>query len=215
MKALYRFDDHLRSLHSSSAQTPFTLIGIDEAGRGPLAGPVVACALILPENFNDSRLNDSKKMTHSARESLYPKLKKESLWAFGLGQVDLIDSVNILQATHKAMHMALQNLLRLRPGIIPGLVAIDGRPIPPTGHKQVSIVRGDGKSASIAAASVMAKVFRDRIMKTVSRHFPEYSFHQHKGYGTRLHQQELARLGPTPIHRKTFFPVSEFFASQN
>ncbi len=215
MRALFRFDSNLRKQHSLTLKNNFSLIGIDEAGRGPLAGPVVACALVLPPGFYDKRLNDSKKMTPAARESLYPILKKEALWAFGLGQVGLIDSVNILRATHKAMQTALNNLLSAYPAITPGLIAVDGRPIPPTGHRQVSIVRGDSRSASIAAASVMAKVFRDKIMKTVSRHFPDFSFHQHKGYGTRQHQEQLARLGPTPLHRKTFFPVSEFYSSQN
>ena len=209
-KKLFRFDEKLKNENSSS-QGNFCLIGVDEAGRGPLAGPVVACALVLHPSFYDHRLDDSKKLDPFLRAVLYRRLKRSARWAFGLGQVSLIDSINILRATHRAMHAALHNLLRLYPDLSPDLVAIDGNPIPPTGHRQMSIVKGDSKSASIAAASVMAKVFRDKIMRTLNTRFPGYGLHRHKGYATPEHQEKLARIGPSPIHRKSFYPVRSFF----
>lgn len=206
-EALFRFDKNLSKQIPSFPRKKFCLIGIDEAGRGPLAGPVVACAVALSENFFEPRLNDSKKLDASTRAELDRRLRKSSRWAFGIGQVDLIDSVNILRATHRAMHSAIRNLLHVHPDLKPDLILIDGRPIPPSGHRQVSIVKGDALSASIAAASVMAKVFRDKIMKVLSRRFPEYGFHKHKGYGTREHQEKILRFGPSPVHRKSFAPV--------
>lgn len=204
--ALFRFDEKLKSKFSPSLKT-FCLVGIDEAGRGPLAGPVVACAVALPEGFFDVRLDDSKKLSPSTRLDLYKKIKAQAFWGISVGQVSLIDSVNILSATHQSMLLALKNLLTGQPHIQPDLVAVDGRPVPPSGFPQISIVKGDTLSASIAAASVMAKVFRDRIMSTLETRFPGYGLARHKGYGTLAHQERLAKLGPSPVHRKSFAPV--------
>lgn len=207
-RPLFRFDEKLKSDPSSFPKENFCLIGIDEAGRGPLAGPVVACAVWLPPEFYDKRLDDSKNLDPLTRFHIYRRLKSRALWGLGMGQVELIDSINILRATHFAMHMALRNLLRCHPGLVPDLVAIDGLPIAPMGHRQKAIVGGDSRSAVIAAASVMAKVTRDKIMRTLSSRFPSYFFHKHKGYGTPEHRERLTRFGPSPVHRKSFFPVS-------
>ena len=211
--ALFRFDEELKSEFSPSKNN-FCLVGIDEAGRGPLAGPVVACAVALPAGFFDERLDDSKKLDPATRAYLYKKIKAKAAWGISVGQVSLIDSVNILSATHRCMHAALRNLLAWNPHIQPDLVAVDGRTIPPSGLRQVSIVKGDTLSASIAAASVMAKVFRDRIMRTLSTRFPGYGFARHKGYGTAAHQERIAVLGPSPVHRKSFAPV-RFMLDEN
>jgi len=211
-EALYRFDHQLKKTYKILSHRSPCLVGIDEAGRGPLAGPVVACAIILPKGFTDPRLNDSKKIPPKPREDLYQRLKNESRWAFGLGSVSLIDTVNILRATHSAMHEALKNLLKRYPDLRAGLVAVDGMPIPPTGSTQVSIIKGDCQSASIAAASVMAKVFRDIIMRTLCTRYPGYAFSKHKGYATSEHQEKLAVLGPSAVHRRSFYPVSQRFS---
>ena len=203
---LFRFDRKLIKLLEKPPRS-FCLVGIDEAGRGPLAGPVVASAVVLPRDFYDARLNDSKKLKASLRLNLYKKLRTKARWAIGTGQVSLIDSVNILKATHMAMKGALANLLRRYPGLKPDLIIIDGLPVPGMGFPQKSIVEGDGKSASIAAASVIAKVFRDRIMTTLSKSYPAYGLHKHKGYGTPQHQKNLLRFGPSPVHRRSFSPV--------
>jgi len=219
-KSLFRFDEKLKSKFSPSLFSPsfpqknFCLIGIDEAGRGPLAGPVVACAVALPEGFFDARLDDSKKLSPSTRSYLYKKIKDKASWGFSVGQVSLIDSINILSATHQSMLSALQNLLRGHPHIQPDLVAVDGRPVPSSGFRQISIVKGDTLSASIAAASVMAKVFRDHIMRTLETRFPGYGFARHKGYGTAAHQESLAKLGPSPIHRRSFAPLRNWLNDQ-
>jgi ribonuclease HII len=205
-RKLFLFDEKLKA--SLAAKDGFCLIGIDEAGRGPLAGPVVACAMLLPQGFYDERLDDSKKLDKLTRFHLYRRLKRCARWGLGVGQVGMIDSINILQATHYAMHMALRNLLRVHAPLNPDLIAIDGLPISPTGHRHQAIIGGDGKSASIAAASVMAKVFRDKIMRVLHTRFPGYNFHKHKGYGTLEHRERILRFGPSPVHRKSFFPVS-------
>ena len=203
---LFLFDKKIKASHQ---QRPgdFCLVGIDEAGRGPLAGPVIACALVLPPDFHDPVLDDSKKLDPGKRLKLYKKLRVKARWAIGCGQVSLIDSINILKATHFAMKAALSNLIRRYPDLTPDLILIDGLAVPQMGYPQKSVIGGDGKSASIAAASVVAKVFRDRIMTTLSKTYPAYGLHRHKGYATPQHQKNLVRFGPTPIHRKTFFPV--------
>ena len=205
-ESLYSFD---RSLAANSNKDPgkFLIAGIDEAGRGPWAGPVVACAMILPKDFHDLRINDSKQLSPALRETLYKKITEGSFWAIGTGQVSLIDSDNILQATYCAMRNALQNLLRANPQISPDLVLVDGRKVPGIGLPQKAVIRGDAQSASIAAASIVAKVFRDRMMRVLDRLYPQYGFARHKGYGTKLHLKNLLEFGPSPVHRKSFAPV--------
>ncbi|HUM83157.1 MAG TPA: ribonuclease HII [Lachnospiraceae bacterium] len=176
------------------------LCGIDEVGRGPLAGPVVACALILPTDHNILYINDSKKLTANKREELYEILTEEAV-AFGIGMVTpmRIDEINILQATYEAMREAISKLT-----VRPGLLLNDAVHIPQVEIPQVSIVGGDGKSVSIGAASIVAKVTRDRMMEEYERMFPGYGFARNKGYGTADHIAALKSLGPCPIHRRTF-----------
>ena len=186
--------------------------GIDEAGRGPWAGPVVAAAVILPQDATLPGLNDSKKVLPKKREDLFQKINECAL-AVGVGIVgnNEIDSKNILQATLAAMSQALGVLK-----ITPDLVLIDGNMcLPGISIRQRSIVAGDAKSAAIAAASIIAKVTRDRIMIEFAKQFPQYGFEKHKGYGTKEHQDALQNFGPCPIHRKSFEPVGRLFEQKN
>ena len=182
------------------------IAGIDEAGRGPLAGPVVAAAVIFPSKVNILGLNDSKKLSASKREELFPKIQEISV-AFGLAVVDqkVIDKINILQAARLAMKQAVETLK-----ITPGLLLIDGNQKIDSTLNQWAIVKGDSRSLSIAAASVLAKVTRDRIMDGYHKLYPQYEFNRHKGYGTRLHRNLIQEHGPCPIHRSTFKGVSEY-----
>ena len=184
------------------------IAGVDEAGRGPLAGPVVAAAVILPEEFSSNQLNDSKKLSSSKREKIYNELMNvdsKVISAFAVIDEVVIDKINILRATHKAMAQASSNL-----SIEPSFVIIDGMPIKDFPFNNESIIKGDSKSLSIAAASVIAKVERDRIMLNYSKEYPEYKFDKHKGYGTKLHLDALKKFGPCKIHRKSFAPVKKF-----
>ncbi len=208
---LFRFDDGLKDglrIESSGVQE-FLLVGIDEAGRGPLAGPVVAGAVCLPHPFFDASLADSKLLSPPIRERLYRKIVAEAYFGVAVIEVEHIDTLNILRATHRAMKHALLNLIEKHPALIPGLVAVDGNPVPDMGYRQKSIVQGDRKSAAIAAASVIAKVTRDRIMHDFHVQYPQYGFARHKGYGTKLHIKNLEVHGPCPIHRKSFAPVRQ------
>ena len=182
------------------------IAGIDEAGRGPLAGPVVAAAVILPERFRHPVLNDSKKLSADQRERIYAELTAhgEIVWAVAVVEHDEIDRINILRATHEAMRRALTALAAL-----PDHVLIDGLPVNPFPVAQTALVGGDGLSFSIAAASVIAKVTRDRIMVLMDERHPGYEFAQHKGYGTELHLARLREHGPCPIHRRSFLPVQQ------
>ena len=182
------------------------IAGIDEAGRGPLAGPVVAAAVIFPSKVNIPGLNDSKKLSANKREELFPKIQEISV-AFGLAVVDqkVIDKINILQAARLAMKQAVETLK-----ITPGLLLIDGNQKIDSTLNQWAIVKGDSRSLSIAAASVLAKVTRDRIMDGYHKLYPQYEFNRHKGYGTRLHRKLIQEHGPCPIHRSTFKGVSEY-----
>ena len=182
------------------------IAGIDEAGRGPLAGPVVAAAVIFPSKVNIPDLNDSKKLSANKREELFPKIQEISV-AFGLAVVDqkVIDKINILQAARLAMKQAVETLK-----ITPGLLLIDGNQKIDSTLNQWAIVKGDSRSLSIAAASVLAKVTRDRIMDGYHKLYPQYEFNRHKGYGTRLHRNLIQEHGPCPIHRSTFKGVSEY-----
>ncbi len=174
--------------------------GIDEVGRGPLAGPVVAAAVILPEDCHMFYINDSKKLTAQTREVLYDRIMEEAV-AVGIGCVShaRIDEINILQATYEAMREAISRL-----DVTPGILLNDAVTIPGVDLPQEPIIHGDAKSISIGAASIVAKVTRDRMMEEYDELFPEYGFASNKGYGSRRHIEALEQYGPTPIHRRTF-----------
>ena len=176
------------------------IAGIDEVGRGPLAGPVTACCVILPEDHPIYHLNDSKKLSPKKREELYGIILKEAL-SVGLGEESpaVIDGINILQATYSAMRKAIDAC-----AMKPDLLLVDAVTIPGTDIKQVGIIKGDAKSASIAAASIVAKVTRDRYMEEMDKLYPEYHFASNKGYGTAEHIAALRKYGPCPIHRRSF-----------
>lgn len=176
------------------------ICGIDEAGRGPLAGPVVAGAAILPKDCTILYLNDSKKLSEKRREELFLEIKEKALaWNVGMASPERIDEINILQATYEAMRQAVTGLLPA-----PQILLNDAVTIPEISIKQIPIIKGDAKSVSIAAASILAKVTRDHMMLEYDKLYPEYGFAKHKGYGTAAHIAALKELGPTPIHRKTF-----------
>jgi ribonuclease HII len=174
--------------------------GIDEVGRGPFAGPVVACCVILPKDCNILYINDSKKLSEKRREELFDIITKEAV-AYGIGIVDntVIDEINILNATYEAMRQAIGKL-----SVKPDVLLNDAVTIPGVDIKQVPIIKGDAKSISIGAASIVAKVTRDRIMCEYDEVYPGYDFAKNKGYGTAAHIQGLKEIGPCPIHRKTF-----------
>ena len=176
------------------------ICGVDEAGRGPLAGPVCAAAVILPPNVEIPGLNDSKKLSDKKRRELYPVIKETAI-AYGIGFADHkdFDEINILQATYLAMERAI-NQLEVRPE----LALIDGNRAKDFGIPVETVVHGDSLSASIAAASVLAKVTRDDYMLKMAEEYPGYDFEIHKGYGTKAHYAALTKLGPSPIHRMTF-----------
>ncbi len=176
------------------------ICGIDEVGRGPLAGPVVAGAVVLPKDCGILYLNDSKQLSEKKREELYEVIMEQAV-ATGLGYVgpERIDEINILQATYEAMRQAVAAL-----GVTPDLLLNDAVTIPQVEIRQVPIIKGDAKSISIAAASIIAKVTRDRLMVQYDEVFPEYGFASNKGYGAKVHLEALEKYGPTPIHRKSF-----------
>lgn len=176
------------------------ICGIDEVGRGPLAGPVVAGAVILPKDCDILYLNDSKKLSEKMREELYGEIMEKAV-ATGIGMVgpQRIDEINILQATYEAMRMAIGNLK-----VRPDLLLNDAVTIPEVNIRQVPIIKGDAKSASIAAASIIAKVTRDRLMVQYEDVLPGYGFASNKGYGSAVHIQALQKMGATPIHRQSF-----------
>jgi ribonuclease HII len=180
--------------------------GVDEAGRGPLAGPVAAAAVILPRDLSFTLLDDSKKLTKRRREILYQELTSNPtvIWAAAMVGAEEIDEINILRATHKAMGLAVGSL-----AVIPDIALVDGLPVKglPVSHE--SLVKGDGLSLSIAAASVIAKVTRDRFMEKIAEEFPAYGFAKHQGYGTREHLEALKKHGPCRYHRRSFQPVSQ------
>lgn len=174
--------------------------GVDEAGRGPLAGPVCAAAVILPIDCEIEGLNDSKKLSEKKRDLLYDIIKEKAV-AYSIALVDekTIDEINILQATFKAMREAINSL-----DPKPDIALIDGNGRPESGIDELPIVKGDARSMSIAAASILAKVTRDRLMLEIDEAYPEYQFKKHKGYGTKLHYEALEKYGASPVHRKTF-----------
>ena len=180
------------------------IAGVDEAGRGPLAGPVVAAAVILPKNHKIEGLADSKKLTPKKREKLFDEIKAVSQVGIGIVSHKTIDQINILQGTFKAMRKALGRLSKK-----PEKALIDGFSLPEQVIKNEGIIGGDSKVESISAASIVAKVTRDQIMKNMDPIFPEFGFAQHKGYGTKQHMEALKKFKATPIHRKPFRPVKE------
>lgn len=176
------------------------ICGVDEVGCGPLAGPVVAAAVILPKDCDILYLNDSKKLAENKREEIYDEIMAKAISVgVGFATPERIDEINIRQADFEAMRMALSKL-----SIEPDFIMVDGYPIGDIDKKQISIVKGDSKSASIAAASIIAKVTRDRLMTQYDEVFPGYGFASNKGYGSKEHIDAIKTLGPTPIHRKTF-----------
>ena len=195
--------DHEREAEHSGYRS---VAGVDEAGRGPLAGPVVAAAVVLPPELSLPGLRDSKKMSPALREILYDQII-EKCTGFGIGQVDerTIDEINILQAALLAMKKAVEQLPAPA-----DMLLIDGNRGIECDTDQKTIIGGDDASLSIAAASVLAKVTRDRLMERYHEQYPQYEFSRHKGYGTRLHRERIQQYGPCPIHRKTFKGVAEY-----
>lgn len=192
-KELFEYDSELR-------KTSPVLCGVDEAGRGPLAGDVYAAAVIFNDEILIDYLNDSKKISESRREKLYDEIiKRADAYCIASASVEEIDKLNILQASMLAMKRAVEGL-----GVKPNLALIDGNRLPELECPAQYLVKGDAKSASIAAASVLAKVSRDRYMKELAEKYPEYGFEKHKGYGTALHCKMLKKYGASDIHRRTF-----------
>ncbi len=182
------------------------IAGVDEAGRGPLAGPVSAAAVILPKGYSHPLLDDSKKLSEKKRELIYEDIvsDKRIRWAHSFAESDEVDTINVLKATHAAMARAVKQLGE------PSVYAlIDGLPVKNFPFESEGIVKGDGKSLSIAAASIIAKVTRDRKMLEYAEQFPEYGFERHKGYGTKFHLEALRKHGPVSIHRQSFAPVAQ------
>ena len=180
--------------------------GIDEAGRGPLAGPVTAAAVILPCAYEHALLDDSKKLTARSRDLIYEELTSDPsiCWGVAFAEVEEIDALNILRATHTAMRRAAMAL-----SARPSFCLIDGLDVPGFPLDARGVVKGDGISLSIAAASIIAKVSRDRRMQELAEEFPVYGFEKHKGYGTKAHLEALREHGPCPEHRRSFAPVAE------
>lgn len=176
------------------------IAGCDEAGRGPLAGPVIAAAVILPKNFFHPAINDSKKLSPAQRARAYPIITSAALaYAFGIADHEVIDEINILNATKRAMRDAIRGL-----SIKPEAILIDAVKLEDLGGEQISLIHGDALSISIAAASILAKVRRDGIMTEYHRVYPVYQFDRHKGYPTALHRARIKEFGPCPIHRMSF-----------
>lgn len=193
--------DNMWEIENSYFEKGFRLIcGVDEAGRGPLAGPVCAAAVILPPNHNIPGLNDSKKLSDKKRRELYPLIKEQAV-AYGIAfaSEQEIDDINILQATFLAMQRAIDQL-----SVKPDFALIDGNREKDFGVPVKTVVHGDSLSASIAAASVLAKVTRDDLMLKLSEQYPQYAFDIHKGYGTKAHYEAISTHGPCPVHRMTF-----------
>jgi ribonuclease HII len=187
------------------------IAGVDEAGRGPLAGPVVAAACILPRGVQIKGIDDSKKLTPEKRAELYELLTHHPAIIFGIGIVESpqIDEMNILRASLHAMALAVQNLSKE-----PDYLLIDGNHLPPTHIVSKAVIKGDSRSISIGAASIIAKHRRDLLMVEYHQKFPQYGFHQHKGYGTKMHLEALKIHGPCPIHRVSFEPVRSLTTDQ-
>ena len=187
------------------------IAGVDEVGRGPLAGPVVAAAVILPPDHNITGLGDSKKLTPKRREVLALLIREQAIaWALGRAEVEEIDSINILQASLRAMERAVIQL-----STVPQHVLVDGKHCPMLPMKVTAIIGGDATEPAISAASILAKVARDQEMIAMAQRYPDYGFEKHKGYGTRAHMAALAAQGPCAIHRLSFAPVAKALAKSS
>ena len=199
---LFEYDSEIRKSCS-------VFCGVDEAGRGPLAGDVYAAAVIFDENTLIDGLNDSKKLSEKKRELLFDEIKEKAVsYCIAIASVEEIEAYNILNATFLAMKRAVQGL-----SVVPETAFVDGNRIPPDMPCGVqTLVKGDGLSASIAAASILAKVSRDRYMKEIAEKYPEYQFEKHKGYGTKLHNELILKYGPSPVHRMSF--LRKLYAKQ-
>jgi ribonuclease HII len=187
------------------------IVGVDEAGRGPLAGPVYAAAVVFPPNFKNAKINDSKKLTAKEREALFPLIKQKAL-GYGIASVSAeeIDRINIYEATKVAMKEALAQI-----SVPYDLILTDAMPLKGLSTPVVPIIKGDAQCLNIAAASILAKVSRDHYMDELDQRYPQYAFKKHKGYGTKEHLEALAKYGPIPgVHRKTFRPVSSYYDEQ-
>ncbi len=185
---------------SDDSELSLLVCGIDEAGRGPLAGPVAAGACILPKDHDILYINDSKKLSDTKRRELFDIIMKEALaWNVSLVSPERIDEINILQATYEAMRNAVSGL-----SVQPAVLVVDAVHIPGITIPQAEVIKGDAKCVSIAAASILAKVTRDRLMEEYDALYPEYGFASHKGYGTKAHIEAIKKYGPSPVHRRTF-----------
>ena len=203
-KTLFAFDNAWRE------KGFFLLAGVDEAGRGPWAGPVAAAAVILKADCHWPELNDSKKLSPAVREELFVTIRAQALfYSVQLVSAETVDKINVLQATFLAMRQAIGAL-----GVEPSLILVDGNMKIPEipARLQEPLVQGDGRSASVAAASILAKVTRDRWMVKAHHQFPQYDFENNKGYGTPSHAAALRKYGPSPVHRKSFAPVRETYS---
>lgn len=199
-KEITRLDYMLKIEHELNKKGYEFVCGVDEAGRGPLCGPVVAAAVILPKDAHIEGVNDSKKLTEKKREKLYDDIMQNAVSVgVGVSDVDIIEEVNILNATKKAMLQAISNLK-----VNPEYVLVDGNQKIDTDIPLETVVKGDSKSESIAAASIIAKVTRDRLLIEYDKKYPEYGFAKHKGYGTKAHIEAIKKYGLTPIHRPSF-----------
>lgn len=190
--------------------TPELLCGVDEAGRGPLAGPVYAAAVILDPKRPIEGLRDSKKLTEAQREALAPEIKEKALaWAVAEASAEEIDRLNILQATFLAMRRAVEAL-----AIKPELVLVDGNRLPKLPYRAEAVIKGDDKIPAISAASILAKTARDAVLRDYETQYPGYGFAQHKGYGVKAHIEAIEKLGILPVHRKTFEPIKSMLRAQ-
>ena len=183
------------------------ICGLDEVGRGPWAGPLVTCALILSPRHGIAGIRDSKKLSQSQREKIHKTLAKKSYFGIGVASVKEIDSLGLIKATNLAFIRALADMQTKKGSVVPDLLLVDGRDKLTLPYPHKSIIRGDDKIRAISAASIVAKVTRDRMMKELAVRYPRYGFEQHKGYGTERHQRALKKYGPCPLHRTSFRPV--------
>lgn len=204
VKSTLTYEDELLLRERKLLQEGFVFIaGVDEAGRGPLAGPVVAAAVILPREGELPGVFDSKQLSEARRKALREEILEIAETSVGVAEVHEIDALNILRATHLAMHRAVAGLKKV------DFVLVDGLPVKGFLCPAENMVKGDARSASIAAASIVAKVYRDELMEKLDKEYPGYGFAVHKGYGTAAHLEALRRLGVTPVHRRSFAPVRE------